>query len=624
MQYSSTGQKAGAGQAGSDAGGSSVVVLVGRTGLDAALRLDDSVELVRVKTASEAIAAVATESASRGNDNTAMAVIVSEEVRDGLSVHDQSGVTGVQRFARVLRNLRPDIEVMFLGMDGVTADMVMQATRPAKSDEADGVRPDESGASDIGQGEQSSDVPAQTMIVDDGISAAWASAPKYEEPVYQQPSIEPVSSPFAAEVVKPAAFAPSSLAGFGAAGPHATYLSQPEATRADSGRPELAPPPLAQVLSAQVVSPAATNLSTGMVSGVIPGGTVPGVVSGVGVTGLGAAGISSGAGLPSVQAPVGSMPSAAGSAPRVMSTIRAPLAPPAVISTAAMGAIGELGSRALFGGHSDDAAMEIGAISPGDALLVRSLLRGQDVQPVAMELLRARSGDNSLEVLAEPVAGKLSVPLGEQLGWLCSARAERADQLRPHAGWLAGWLRLRDQQAVLADAALKDALTGAWNRRYLDAFLSRTLQHARESRQFVTVMLFDIDNFKHFNDKFGHDAGDRILKEVVDVMRSMVRPTDRVCRIGGDEFAVVFHDPQGPRQIGSRHPSTVEDIARRFQQRIAEHKFPVVQAGSRLTISGGLATFPWDGLTQADVLAHADALSMASKRAGKNAIVLGG
>jgi diguanylate cyclase (GGDEF)-like protein len=612
----------------------SVVVLVGRTGLDAALRLDTSIELVRVKTASEAIAAVATESAARGTDATPMAVIVSEEVRDGLSVHDQSGVSGQQRFTRVLRNLRPGIEVMFLGEDGVTAEAIAAAARGTSAAPA---HPATQPATPTASAAQSA-----RAIVDDGAmttsaltTAAMTSStpvpstparsvetagtqPAQSErtaeqasvPVRAEPSrVESASGSFAAPAFAPAASA-AGAGLIGAAGLGA-FASSPTLDAPPSGsaplqvpRVEVVSPALSVGGGVEAMQPVMQPVIQPVIQPVMQPVMQP-VIQPV---------------MQPVMQPVS--PPARELVP-ARSVVAPPLVAPVAPSPAALGALAELGAPALFGMRKDEASLEIGPSTPGDALLVRSLLRGQDVQGVAMELLRARAGDSSLEVVPEPTPGRLSVPLGEGAGWLTSSRAERSDQLRGHAAWLAGWLRLRDQQAALTDAALKDALTGAWNRRYLDAFLSGVLRSAKDARQFVTVLLFDIDNFKSFNDRHGHDAGDAILREVVDLMRSMVRPSDRVCRIGGDEFAVVFYDPQGPRQLGSRHPSSVEDIARRFQQRVATHPFPALAPGARLTISGGLATFPWDGLSPADLLVHADQLSLASKRAGKNAIVLG-
>ncbi|MBY0309263.1 MAG: GGDEF domain-containing protein, partial [Phycisphaerales bacterium] len=120
-------------------------------------------------------------------------------------------------------------------------------------------------------------------------------------------------------------------------------------------------------------------------------------------------------------------------------------------------------------------------------------------------------------------------------------------------------------------------------------------------------------------------AGDLMLNETVRLLRSSVRSHDRVCRIGGDEFAVVFFEPEGPRAPGSKHPGTAQEAAARFRAAIEAHRFPRLaeQAVGRLTISGGLATFPWDGLTAEALLAKADGALLEAKRQGKNSIVIG-
>jgi len=138
-------------------------------------------------------------------------------------------------------------------------------------------------------------------------------------------------------------------------------------------------------------------------------------------------------------------------------------------------------------------------------------------------------------------------------------------------------------------------------------------------------MLFDVDNFKQYNDRHGHAAGDEILAETVRLMDSVIRPHDRVCRIGGDEFAVIFFEPTGPRDPGSKPPADVFALAERFQKQICQHHFPKLgrEAPGTLTISGGLATFPWDAMTATDLIEHADQLAMRSKQLGKNALTLG-
>src|SRR5439155_22348133 len=145
---------------------------------------------------------------------------------------------------------------------------------------------------------------------------------------------------------------------------------------------------------------------------------------------------------------------------------------------------------------------------------------------------------------------------------------------------------------------------------------------AARFRRPVTVMVFDIDNFKTYNDQFGHNAGDDILRETVRLLNSVIRQGDRVCRIGGDEFAVIFADPEAPRTPGSHHAETVDVIARRFQDQICTMRYPKLgqEAPGNLSISAGLATYPWDGSDPEALLQHADQLALESKRKGKDAI----
>jgi diguanylate cyclase (GGDEF)-like protein len=98
-----------------------------------------------------------------------------------------------------------------------------------------------------------------------------------------------------------------------------------------------------------------------------------------------------------------------------------------------------------------------------------------------------------------------------------------------------------------------------------------------------------------------------------------------VARIGGDEFAVIFWDAQGPRKPHSEHPVDVRKAAERFRKAIAAHKFPklLCDVPVSLTISGGLAGFPWDGRSPEELLARADAMALSSKQQGKNALVFG-
>jgi diguanylate cyclase (GGDEF)-like protein len=267
----------------------------------------------------------------------------------------------------------------------------------------------------------------------------------------------------------------------------------------------------------------------------------------------------------------------------------------------------------------------------GDLGLVSLLVKGQEILPRALELIRVRTADDSVEFIPASTAGAKPAPADQPVAWegtvLGHLRGGKVPEavLAVHAHWLAGWLRARDQQGQLRTAAFTDVLTGAYNRRYFERFLATAITQARDARRDLSVFVFDIDDFKSYNDKYGHDAGDEILREAVRLMRSVIRPTDRVCRIGGDEFAVIFNEPQGPRQEGSHHPKDIFILAQRFQQQLRQHRFPKLSdcLPGTLSVSGGLASYPWDGATPEQLLARADQNALQSKRQGKNAITFG-
>jgi len=292
-------------------------------------------------------------------------------------------------------------------------------------------------------------------------------------------------------------------------------------------------------------------------------------------------------------------------------------------------------SGPVLPGVADARARPNDRAAPGDiddehALLI-ALGDGRPVLDLAMNRLRERAGRDDLTFEATPEPGMVPVSVrGHIFGAIAhderaplSARGRAA--LEPLAAWLGAWLRLESQQRELRLSAFTDELTGAWNRRYFHRFLESAIERSRSARRTVTLLYFDIDDFKTYNDAHGHDAGDEILVETVRMLNSVIRPSDRVCRVGGDEFAVIFYDPRAPRDPGSTPPESIYDIATRFQRQICAHRFPKLGAGAQgtLTISGGLASYPWDGADADTLLRVADDLSMRSKRRGKNAITLG-
>lgn len=228
----------------------------------------------------------------------------------------------------------------------------------------------------------------------------------------------------------------------------------------------------------------------------------------------------------------------------------------------------------------------------------------------------------------------------EELGQLCllAPADEDAHASRHFLAQIAHLIgkvaSLQDRHDRLKKLAITDQLTGVYNRRYFELFLTSILEKARVLQFPVTLLLFDIDNFKRYNDVYGHGVGDQILKETAALMRRTCREHDLVARIGGDEFAVVFWEKEGPRLpkdqkpvMPSKPPRSPKLILERFKRLMATQDFPGLGASGKgvLTISGGLASFPWNAHNVAQLIDAADqALVKGAKQGGKDRIFLVG
>jgi two-component system cell cycle response regulator len=190
---------------------------------------------------------------------------------------------------------------------------------------------------------------------------------------------------------------------------------------------------------------------------------------------------------------------------------------------------------------------------------------------------------------------------------------------------------------ALETLVMQDDLTGLKNRRYLRQFLPAILQKAKANKYQVTLLLFDIDDFKHYNDSYGHAVGDEVLRQTAKLIRRCCRTQDVVTRLGGDEFAVIFWDVPGEqpqaaqgasdrRKSSQGHPRQTVFMAERFRQEMASTPFERLgpKGKGSLTISGGLATFPVDASTAAELFEKADQAMLEAKRSGKNLIHLVG
>lgn len=174
--------------------------------------------------------------------------------------------------------------------------------------------------------------------------------------------------------------------------------------------------------------------------------------------------------------------------------------------------------------------------------------------------------------------------------------------------------RLRDSVQASIEMAITDALTGLYNRRYMETHLGTLVDQAASRGKQIAVMVLDIDYFKSVNDTHGHDAGDDVLREFALRMRKSIRNIDLACRYGGEEFVVVMPETD----IG-----VATMVAERLRRRIAAEPFSIQQGVRQLdvTISIGIATRQTPSDTAAAILKRADQALYRAKRDGRNRVV---
>jgi diguanylate cyclase (GGDEF)-like protein/PAS domain S-box-containing protein len=171
-------------------------------------------------------------------------------------------------------------------------------------------------------------------------------------------------------------------------------------------------------------------------------------------------------------------------------------------------------------------------------------------------------------------------------------------------------LKLRE---IMLEQATHDPLTGLFNRRYLNDTLLRELNHARRHNAQTSIAMLDIDHFKRFNDTFGHEAGDLILRELGRVLHENVRKSDIACRFGGEEFVLVLLDSplEASRQRLERICTHVKELQIRYGEQLLD----------MITLSVGLVEATEEDLTADELLRAADEAMYAAKRAGRDRIV---
>jgi diguanylate cyclase (GGDEF)-like protein/PAS domain S-box-containing protein len=232
------------------------------------------------------------------------------------------------------------------------------------------------------------------------------------------------------------------------------------------------------------------------------------------------------------------------------------------------------------------------------------------------------------------IGGYLCVPLaahGETLGVLCLEQllpSENSSIVTPAA--MEGFtrqatavgerislalanLKLRE---VLRSQSIRDPLTGLFNRRYMEESLEREVLRAVRNNEGVTLLMLDLDHFKQFNDTYGHQAGDKLLREFGDFLCQRTRGQDIACRYGGEEFVLILAGASIESGI-----KRAELLREELKQLTVQH---VGQVLGRITASVGISAFPGNGRTAEELVRAADAALYQAKAEGRDRVVAAG
>ncbi|GIW11256.1 MAG: hypothetical protein KatS3mg061_2313 [Dehalococcoidia bacterium] len=166
---------------------------------------------------------------------------------------------------------------------------------------------------------------------------------------------------------------------------------------------------------------------------------------------------------------------------------------------------------------------------------------------------------------------------------------------------------------LLRSQSIRDPLTDLYNRRFLEETLERELVRAARSGHPLSLLILDVDHFKRFNDDFGHDAGDALLRELATLLRANVRGSDVACRFGGEEFVVLL--PETSEETAAQR---AEEIGRLVRELSFSHRGKVLRA---VTVSIGVASTASAGTSAQALLTAADSALYQAKRLGRDRVV---
>lgn len=214
------------------------------------------------------------------------------------------------------------------------------------------------------------------------------------------------------------------------------------------------------------------------------------------------------------------------------------------------------------------------------------------------------------------------IPLGiqnKQIGFLMLAKNKDDEYTQDEWRFLstiAHYFSVTLENSQLYNLAITDPLTGLFNRRYFDNRLEREIEKAQRRNMPLTLLMLDLDHFKNVNDTHGHPAGDDVLRETAARITEAAGETSVCCRYGGEEFTVLLPDTE--RKTAS---AVAERIRELMSSKLFDLDTPDVKAKVGLTISGGLASFPFDAAEPEALVERADQALYLAKAQGRDRIV---
>ena len=270
---------------------------------------------------------------------------------------------------------------------------------------------------------------------------------------------------------------------------------------------------------------------------------------------------------------------------------------------------------------------------PTDLDLLRAAAESPEaLLPIALQAIAAATGGSLPKFHSNAGEIRVGLPGGPELGWLSGLPSTASTPAEAWGEWLAHWLDHAQRFAEAKRDAITDALTLTLNRRGFEQHLREVIHEGTSQRHPFSILKLDVDDFKQWNDRYGDEAGDGVLKAFAEAIRNAIRPADQIARVGGDEFVVILADftrRTGPESHVPRGFSVeaTQDLLDRIRDGVARVQLEVP---GRIRFSGGLATWPWDILDQCDqdpingLVQLADRRLKISKRDGKNRIEFGG